>query len=335
MRLTKEKTRNLQFYILEKVKQKKPGLAGAVAEEFNVDQGTVYRQINKLVQEGIITRIRRDEYELIKTEYDYALSRSAGDLDTDTLAYDRCLLPHIKDFPANVRDIWAYSFSEMVNNVMDHSMAEDLRVIVSQDYLDTQAILIDDGVGIFEKIRDHFHFPSLDDAVQELFKGKLTTDEQHHSGEGIFFTSKLMDVFFIVSDGKVFTSNRYDASMTFDFPEVTKGTGVLMRLSNFSMKHSHEVFDQYSDPDGGFTRTHIPLKNMFDSAPVSRSQAKRVCNRLNSFQEVEFDFDGISWIGQGFAHQVFVVFQNEHPDVKLIPVNMSEDVEKMYKHVTS
>ncbi len=335
MRMTKEKKRNLQLYILEKIKQKKPGLAKAVAEEFSVDQGTVYRHISRLVHEGIITRTKRDEYELIKTEYIYSLSRKAGDLDTDTLAYDRCLLPHIKDYPVNVRDIWAYSFSEMINNVMDHSMAEHVNVIVTQDYLDTQTILVDDGVGIFEKIRDHFNFPSLDDAIQELFKGKLTTDEQNHSGEGIFFTSKLMDVFYIISDGKVFTSNRYDASMTYDLPEVTKGTGILMRLSNFSMKYSQEIFDLYSDPDGGFTKTHIPLKNMFDSAPVSRSQAKRVCNRLNSFQEVEFDFDGISWIGQGFAHQVFVVFQNEHPDVKLIPVNMNEDVEKMYKHVTS
>ena len=78
----------------------------------------------------------------------------------------------------------------------------------------------------------------------------------------------------------------------------------------------------------------VPLKNMFDAAPVSRSQAKRVCHRLESFQEVVLDFDGLEWMGQGFAHQIFTVFQNKHPDVEIIPINTSEGVEKMYLHVT-
>ncbi len=142
-----------------------------------------------------------------------------------------------------------------------------------------------------------------------------------------------MDLFFIVSDGKEFTSNRYETDISFDLPEVTRGTGVLMQLANFSLKQSREVFDLYADPDGGFTKTHIPLKNMFDSSPVSRPQAKRVCNRLSSFQEVEFDFDGVDRMGQGFAHQIFVVFRNEHPEIKPIPVNMNEAVRKMYNHV--
>jgi len=58
-----------------------------------------------------------------------------------------------------------------------------------------------------------------------------------------------------------------------------------------------------------------------------------VCNRLDKFCEVILDFDGMDWMGQGFAHQVFVVFQNEHPDIKLIPQNMSPAVKKMYDHV--
>ena len=81
------------------------------------------------------------------------------------------------------------------------------------------------------------------------------------------------------------------------------------------------------------TTTRIPLKNIFDSAPVSRSQAKRVCNRLETFEEVILDFDGISWMGQGFAHQMFVVYKNAHSNVTIKPVNMNESVENMYNHV--
>ena len=61
------------------------------------------------------------------------------------------------------------------------------------------------------------------------------------------------------------------------------------------------------------------MKNIFDSSPVSRSQAKRVCNRLENFKEVVLDFEGVQWMGQGFAHQLFVVFANDHPDIQLTP----------------
>ena len=38
-------------------------------------------------------------------------------------------------------------------------------------------------------------------------------------------------------------------------------------------------------------------------------------------------------MGQGFAHQVFVVFRREHPNISLVPINMNEPVTKMYNHV--
>lgn len=110
-------------------------------------------------------------------------------------------------FASNVQAIWSYSFSEIINNVMDYSSAENLKVIVEQDYLNTSVMIADDGIGIFKKIKEHFAFSSLDEAICELFKGKLTTDSENHSGEGIFFSSKMMDDFFIVSSEKVFTNN--------------------------------------------------------------------------------------------------------------------------------
>ena len=82
-------------------------------------------------------------------------------------------------------------------------------------------------------------------------------------------------------------------------------------------------------------KTIISVKDIFDSDPISRSQAKYVCNRLESFKEVIVDFAEIGWMGQGFAHQLFVVFANSHPDIVLTPINMNEDVTKMYNHVVS
>jgi len=289
--------------------------------------------LNELIEKGIIEKQKRGKYNLVNTHNEYTFKRSAGDLISDTLPYEVCLEKEIKHLGENVRRIWSYGLSEMVNNVIDHSNAENMKVIIIQNYLKTYVLLMDDGVGIFEKIKNHFDLPNLDEAICELFKGKLTTDEANHSGEGIFFTSKMMDVFLISSSGKIFTSSKFEDDNILDISSKVKGTCVLMSLSNFTHKTPKEIFDQYSDIEGSFITTRIPLKNIFDAAPVSRSQAKRVCNRLEKFEEAILDFDGIEWMGQGFAHQIFVVFQKAHPEISIVPQNMNDSVESMYNHV--
>lgn len=334
MKFNEEKKHSIIIYLLEKIAQDAPAISKSVSETFHVNQATIHTYINELVEQGVIKKIKRGQYELVDTEYIYHLKRSNGDLDTDIYAFNQYLYKHIEALPVNVQEIWNYTFSEMINNVMDHSAAENVKIIIQQNYLKTNVLISDDGVGIFKKIKDYFHYASIDEAICELFKGKLTTDAENHSGEGIFFSSKMMDDFFIVSSGKIFTNNRYDNSRIIDLAaENLAGTCVIMELSNFTHKNPKEVFDLYANVDGGFVRTKVPLKNIFDTAPVSRSQAKRVCNRLERFKEVIIDFDGVQWMGQGFAHQLFVVFARNHEEIDITPINMNEDVTKMYNHV--
>jgi anti-sigma regulatory factor (Ser/Thr protein kinase) len=336
MKFDIEKKRAITLYLLEKIEQNDESISKTVAENFNVNQNTVHSYINALAKKNYIKRVKRGKYELVSRESTHEFKRSNGDLNNDTHAYNYCLKNRISLMSSNIQHIWSYVFSEMINNVADHSMAENVTVHFKQNYLYTEVTISDDGVGIFEKIRDYFKLESLDEAICELFKGKLTTDSENHSGEGIFFSSKMMDEFFIISSGKIFTNNKYDNSKISDIAESNPtGTCVIMRLSNFSKKNPQEIFDTYADVDGGFTKTRLPLKNIFETSPVSRSQAKRVCNRLENFEEVTLDFEGISWMGQGFAHQLFSVFSKEHPDIKLIPENMNEDVTKMYIHVVN
>jgi len=336
MKFNKEKKTSIILYLLEKISQKAENISKHVAETFNVNQNTVHVYINELVENNIIKRVKRGEYELVSATCTYHLKRSEGDLDSDTYAFNKYMKEHIKNLPENIKTIWEYTFSEMINNAIDHSEAENVTVSIVSNYFHTSVFIVDNGIGIFEKIKGYFNYETLDDAICELFKGKLTTDSKNHSGEGIFFSSRIMDDFMIVSSKKVFSHNKYDESIIADLLSSTlKGTGVYMSISNFSQKQAYQIFDVYASVDGGFTKTVIPLKNIFDSSPVSRSQARRICNRLDKFEEVILDFDGMEWMGQGFAHQIFVVFQNEHPDIKIKPINMNENVTKMYKHTVN
>jgi len=334
MRFDQGKKAAIIQYLLEKMEEKVPNVVKLVSETFEINQNTVHTYIKDLLAEGVIRRIKRGTYELVTETSIYQFAQNEGGLEEEQVIYDAYLRSHFKDLPRNVMGIWEYALGEMINNVIDHSEADDLVIVVKKNYLSTKVSILDNGVGIFKKIQDHFGLYSTEEAICELFKGKLTTDPDRHSGEGIFFTSKLVDRFMIFSDGKIFTNNKYDKDDLSDAPEIGSGTAVLMELSNSSNKSPAEIFNQYSQVDGGFTKTMIPLKNIFETAPVSRSQAKRICQRLEKFQEVILDFEGLDWMGQGFAHQIFIVFQNEHPEISIIPINMNDGVSQMYAHVT-
>ena len=309
MGLSEEKKQQIRLYLLEKIAQRQTSVVQKTADNFGVTPATVYKYLDRLENDGVIRKIKRGEYELLaKTEL-FRLDRSDPAFSSEDTIYASTVRPLLAALPANVRGVWDYLCGEMLNNVIDHSLAEHLEITVTQDYLNTTVQIADDGVGIFEKIRAFLGLDSLEEAVGELFKGKLTTDSSNHSGEGIFFSSRLADEFVIYSSGLVFTHNRFDSdALLRELPQT--GTVVRMTLSNHSRKEAKDVFEQFADPDSGFTRTRIPLRQYFETAPVSRSQAKRLCSRLDKFREIELDLEGLDWIGQGFAHQVFVVFQN-------------------------
>lgn len=62
---------------------------------------------------------------------------------------------------------------------------------------------------------------------------------------------------------------------------------------------------------------------------VSRSEARRLLHNLDRFREVELDFEGVQGVGQGFADEVFRVWANDHPEVRLVPTRMNRAVEFM------
>lgn len=340
MSFTRTKRESIKKYILDKIAESTPDIVSKTASAFDVTPNTVYRYLRELTADHIIDRSGR-KYTLAKNEYYYSLALSDIAPDSEDKIYEQCLEPHINTLSENIVSMWTYCFTEMMNNVIDHSQGTEVSIYINQDYMNTSVIIDDNGVGIFKKIQTHYGFETLEDAILELFKGKLTTDKLRHSGEGVFFSSRIMDVFAAISSGKIFSHTEFDEVVEDlnefpalrDFQNYQVGTAILMKLSNFSKKTSKEIFDQYANVSGGFVRTSIPIKNIYPTYPVSRSQAKRLTHRFDSFKEVELDFNGVPEIGQGFAHELFVVFHKQHPEVQLIPFNANADIQRMIHHV--
>ena len=123
-----------------------------------------------------------------------------------------------------------------------------------------------------------------------------------------------------------------DEDWILERPESTDGTTVFMKLSNHSARTDKQVFDQYSSGDDyGFTKTVVPVRlaQYGDDRLISRSQAKRLLARIDRFRSVLFDFKAVEIIGQSFADEIFRVFAQGHPDIEIIPINATPQVQQM------
>lgn len=250
----------------------------------------------------------------------------------EDVVWQEVFTPVVADLPENVRDIWRYGVTEMVNNAIDHSGSALIHVGVRRNALYTDGWVADDGEGIFLKIQRALALYDPREAILELAKGKLTTDPANHSGEGIFFASKVFDAFDIRSGRLHFMHGRGSLDALMERPADAPGTLVLMRLANDSERNVKLVFDEYAAPEEyTFAKTLVPVRlaQYEGEKLVSRSQAKRLYQRFERFRHVVLDFEGVAEIGQAFADELFRVFASAHPGVTLAPINMSTAVAQM------
>jgi len=223
-----------------------------------------------------------------------------------------------------------YAFTQMLNNAIDHS--ESGTVVISVWITEAQWSfeIKDFGVGVFAKLVEGLRLGSELEALQELSKGKRTTSPKFHTGEGIFFTSKLVDFFRLASSGVRWTVDnlRHDQALGVVPPE--PGTTVECRVDPNTDRSTTEVFRQFSEEHES-VRTRPSVKLFEIGTPfVSRSEARRLLDGLDEdFEIVEVDFTGVTDVGQGFVDELLRVWPSTHPNKRVIPVNMNEAVEFM------
>jgi len=322
-------------FIIDQLDAHPADIIRAASERFGCTRQAVHKHLKRLVAEGAILetgKTRNKRYALAPlVEWSNTFSLSAR-LAEDTI-WRVEVAPLLGDLPRNVLEIWHYGFTEMFNNVIDHSEAVSVCVSIRKTAASTSVEIADNGVGIFKKIQAALGLEDARHAVLELAKGKFTTDPARHSGEGIFFTSRMFDHFVIMS-GEVSFSHEFDKleDWILQRPQGSSGSFVHMELHNHTARTLRKVFNKFTlDDDYGFTKTVVPVKLMRygDDNLVSRSQAKRLLSRFDRFKVVVLDFSGISTIGQAFADEVFRVFHIAHPEVEVVPLNESADVKRM------
>jgi anti-sigma regulatory factor (Ser/Thr protein kinase) len=245
--------------------------------------------------------------------------------------------PVFRTAPENVRSIVHYAFSEMLNNAIEHSKSKNIEVKMESDGGIIRFVVSDFGIGVFRNVMQQRHLKSELEAMQDLLKGKVTTDPKAHTGEGIFFTSKAADRFVLESFGyRMIIDNIIPDVFFQEEKRINRGTRVIFTISRNSARHLNEIFEKYQSKPGSYafdkTEIHIRLFTM-GTVYISRSQARRVLVGLEKFKKIILDFDRVPNVGQAFADEIFRVFQGRHPEISIEPANMNETVRFMVERV--
>jgi anti-sigma regulatory factor (Ser/Thr protein kinase) len=300
-----------------------------VTAALGVSSATAHRLLQGLVLGGVLERHGRGRaasYGLRTLRSRFRLEgldehRAWNDLSTRMAA--------IRPLDADAGTSLTYAVSEMLNNAVDHSGGRTVGVTVSFEQRGTTVVAVqDDGVGVFRRVREDFGIATPHDAIVQLEKGKLTSDPERHSGEGLFFTSKAVTRFRLESQGTAWVVDNAIRDSGIGSSQVRRGTRVVLEIERGQVPRLADVFAAYTDPDSlRFLRTRTTIRLAgFGTALVSRSEAKRLVSRLAEFTHVTLDFEGVDVVGQGFCDEIFRVFAAAHPEVMLEPVGMSDAV---------
>ncbi len=331
----KKRGEAIRSFITKNVEKYPNDIAKITAQKFAISRQAVHKHLKRLVDEKALDRkghTRNQTYSLRPLEQWERLYVLDGQLAEDVV-WREDIVKLLGPLPANVLDIWHYGFTEMFNNAIDHSGGRSICVSLETTATYSQLVLSDDGIGIFRKIQAELGLLDERHAILELAKGKLTTDPDNHTGEGIFFTSRMFDDYEILSGGTYFSHKYGDKEdWILERKIFSSGTAVWMKLNNHTSRSLKKVFDQFTSPgDFAFSKTVVPVRlaQYGDEMLVSRSQAKRLLARIDRFKTVIFDFEEVTAIGQAFSDEIFRVFPGKNPDVEVLFVNARSPVKRM------
>ncbi|MCD4813414.1 DUF4325 domain-containing protein [bacterium] len=333
--MKKNQAKEIREFILQNITDHPQDIVAVTEKYFHVTRTTVHRHLSSLIELGHIIKTgktRDVKYALYSNPDRYLVFDITSELEEDAV-WKKHLSQTFEKLPKNIRDICSYGFHEMFNNAIEHSQGTEVIISTHWEKNQVKLNIVDNGIGIFKKIKKKFELSDIRESILELSKGKVTTDPENHTGEGIFFTSRMFDQFYLSANKYAYMRNNPIKDWVFESSdgEAKTGTGVGMVIALDSPTRLENVFRAYTGETHKFDKTHlyIEMAQLGEESFLSRSQARRLLHGIEKFRHVILDFKKVDKIGQAFVDEVFRVFQSRYPEIQFEYINTNEDVKFM------
>ena len=149
MSLKKEIREEIKEKILRLIQKKESPYL--VLNYYKISRQTVYKYLKDFMTNKIIIKNSKNEYFINYYIHDVIKLKNKN-LQED-LIYRDYIRKYEKDKKDNIVRILSYTFSEILNNAIEHSEGKNIIITYAENLFNIYISILDDGVGIFKKIQ--------------------------------------------------------------------------------------------------------------------------------------------------------------------------------------
>ena len=325
----------IKKFILDNLSQHRRDIIYAAIKRFGVSRQAVLKHMHTLINDKQVVAHgkTRDRFYELRPQVNYNKTIPINNKFSTQLVISKNILPNIVSLPKNLVEIIQFSITALLNNISDHSEATKLYLKLYLTYDDFHMVINDNGKGIFGHINSILNLNSIQSAVFELAKGRVTTDKENHSGDELNAVIHLFDMALIESNGIFLKFINKTSSFTSGSSMQQKGTRIHLKINPDSKRTCGKTFKKLFDIQHRYTSIPVSILRQNKNEQInSRNQAKSILSNLNNVRKIKFDFNNVDLIGPAFADELIRGLNKKEKAIEIQWINSNEMIDIMMSH---
>ena len=297
----------IKKFLLDNLSFHQRDIIQTAISRFGISRQAVLRHMNALIEDKQVDAYgkTRDRFYELRPQVNFNKKFSLRNKFSPKVTTKEYCLNHLKSLPKNIRDICEFSCIALLNNIIDHSQANNLYLKLYLTYEQLHLVITDDGVGLFGHIKRELDLNTCQIAAIEVSKGYITTDPNNHSGDELNTVIHLFDKVAIDASGISLSFVNDINEWKIDHSSQKKGTRIHLQIDPNSKRACGKIFQKLFTDIHNQVRIPINLVKMpGDDIISTRSEAQIMLNNIRDFEEIEFDFRNIDLVGPAFADEL-------------------------------
>lgn len=320
----------IQSFILNNLSKHQRDIIKAAIGKFGVSRQAVLKHMNTLIREKKVVAYgkTKDRYYELEPILNYSrLFELAKDTKVDHFLQNE-IIPNLKKLPKNIFELCEFALNALLTNVYDHSGATHFSVKIFSTQKETHVVVMDNGSGIFQHIRDGLGLEGKTISAIELAKGSsLGIQTDNHAGDDLHAVIMLFDIITIDSSEISLCYEKKLDCWSLEDSKQAKGTKIHLRVSTKSNVTCDDTFAKIFGKESTNLRIPVNLARTNGELLASRYQAQKLMYNIELSKGITFDFKGIKMIGPAFAHELVWIIRKKNLSLDIDWINAEKTVD--------